>query len=65
MLKLLLGMSISISYGIISTIYCSFSKKIRLTSQVHIYTNLGIEFDIDSKIKSENVTWFPVVQSEG
>lgn len=25
----------------------------------------GIEFDIDSKIKSENVGWFPAVQSEG
>ena len=25
----------------------------------------GIEFDIDSKIKSENVTWFPAVSTEG
>jgi hypothetical protein len=25
----------------------------------------GIEFDIDSKIKSENVTWFPIASTEG
>jgi hypothetical protein len=25
----------------------------------------GIEFDIDYKIKTENVTWFPAVKNEG
>lgn len=25
----------------------------------------GLEFDIDFKIKSEDVTWFPVVKTDG